>query len=306
MNNKHWWHKLSEALFFSNLFYGICAAALCLETIHQLNLPHLPWHFYVFTGLITTAFYIYAYLPQQLQKSSVNKRNQWYINHIKKLKFFNYIIVLSIILIGGWYTLLFAPNITKLPVWQIVFCGILLTVAILYYGIENNKLSVNLRKIGWLKPFIIGFVWAGTVSFLPILFSGFWHHHWFPLKYLFVFLFIKNMMFITVLCILFDIKDYAMDYNHHLQTHVVKFGLRNTIYKYVVPLIILGLIALYINAWLLHFNAYRLAINTLPFIAAVIVAFSLQKRRPIIYYLSVIDGLMLFKALCGIIGMYIK
>lgn len=228
------------------------------------------------------------------------------MNHYKALKLFNYSIVVSVILISAFYIKTFSSEIFNLPAWQILVCGILIIVAILYYGIENNKFSVNLRRIGWLKPFIIGFVWAGTVSFFPILFSGFWHHYSFPLKYLFMFLFIKNMMFITVLCVLFDIKDYAMDYNHHLQTHVVKFGLRNTIYKYVVPLIILGLIALYINAWLLHFNIYRIAINTLPFIAVLLVAFSLQKRRPILYYLSVIDGLMLFKALCGITAMYVQ
>jgi hypothetical protein len=33
------------------------------------------------------------------------------------------------------------------------------------------------------------------------------------------------------------------------------------------------------------------------------VAYSLSRRRPIIYYLVIIDGLMLVKAICGSVAM---
>jgi hypothetical protein len=41
----------------------------------------------------------------------------------------------------------------------------------------------------------------------------------------------------------------------------------------------------------------------IPFVALIAVAYSMHRRKSIFYYLIVIDGLMLVKALCGITAM---
>lgn len=110
-------------------------------------------------------------------------------------------------------------------------------------------------------------------------------------------------MFITVLCIMFDIKDYATDANQQLKTFVVTYGLRRTIFYIIIPLTILGLSAFLTYALTHHFSVGRIGLNFIPFLLILTVAFSLQKRRSIFFYLIIIDGLMLVKGLCGSLGM---
>jgi hypothetical protein len=120
-----------------------------------------------------------------------------------------------------------------------------------------------------------------------------------------MFLFFKNLMFIAVLCIMFDIKDYEMDYNLQLKTFVVNLGPVKTIGLIIIPLCILGLAAFLGFAIINHFGAARVIINTIPFILITLVAVALRRERNIFFYLVVIDGLMLIKAACGILGMMI-
>jgi hypothetical protein len=101
---------------------------------------------------------------------------------------------------------------------------------------------------------------------------------------------------------MFDIKDYAADYNHRIKTFVVQMGLRKTIYYILMPLCVLGLFSYILFVTIHHFPFTRIVFNTVPFLLLLLVAYSLQRRKPILYYLAVIDGLMLVKAGCGILG----
>jgi hypothetical protein len=51
-----------------------------------------------------------------------------------------------------------------------------------------------------------------------------------------------------------------------------------------------------------NFSPVTVLLNLIPFICLLVVAFSLHKPRKILYYLIVIDGLLLVKAICGITG----
>ena len=102
---------------------------------------------------------------------------------------------------------------------------------------------------------------------------------------------------------MFDVKDYASDYLKHLKTFVVNIGLRNTIFFILFPLAILGLFSFIIYAELHEFPLPRVVLNIIPFLLLITASFSLRKRRSILYYLIVIDGLMLVKGLCGTVAM---
>ena len=110
-------------------------------------------------------------------------------------------------------------------------------------------------------------------------------------------------MFVSLLSILFDIKDYATDSNQLLKTFVVKNGLRKTIFFIIIPLAFVGLGSYLIYGIANHFRTEKILLNSLPFIALLLVSWSMKKRKSIFYYLVVIDGLMLLKALCGIVAM---
>lgn len=113
-------------------------------------------------------------------------------------------------------------------------------------------------------------------------------------------------MFISVLCIMFDIKDYAMDYNAQLKTFVVKFGLRKTIFFIIIPLSLIGFGTFLAFGYVNHFPMQRLFLNGIPFLLLIAVAYSLHHRKSVLYYLIIIDGLMLVKALCGSLEMIQK
>ena len=181
--------------------------------------------------------------------------------------------------------------------------AVIAIVGVLYYGISLGKfLNINLRATGWLKPFLIGFVWAGVVTYIPVL----WYQAEHDMHYTFTILnswfFMKNFLYISLLAILFDIKDYAADHNRHLKTFVVRIGLRKTIFYIIIPLAFIGFIFLIVFATAAGFPALRIIINSIPFLLLIIVAWSMHRRKPILYYLAIIDGLMFVKAICGIMG----
>ena len=176
-------------------------------------------------------------------------------------------------------------------------------VGSLYYGVNMLSGRYNIRKIGWLKPFVIGFTWAGLVTVYPVLFYTVIHEQPYEPGWLVALLFIKNFMFVTVLCIMFDIKDYAADYVSRVRTFVVKIGLRKTIFYILVPLSVIGLGSFVYYAITSHFHPVKILLNTIPFILLLIAACSLRRRRSILYYLIIIDGLMLVKAVCGSVAM---
>jgi 4-hydroxybenzoate polyprenyltransferase len=176
--------------------------------------------------------------------------------------------------------------------------------AALYYGVNHRRLGrLSLRNIGWLKPFLIGFVWAGLVNIYPMMFFDIEHELEYVPDIIGILLFIKNFMFVTVLCIMFDIKDYAADHNLQLKTFVVKAGLRKTIFMILIPLSLLGLSSFILFGIIRHFSVLKIGLNVIPFLLLITVAYSLHRRKSIFYYLIVIDGLMLVKAVCGITAM---
>src|SRR5207244_4832441 len=94
-----------------------------------------------------------------------------------------------------------------------------------------------------------------------------------------VLLFIKNFMFVTVLCIMFDIKDYAADHNLQLKTFVVKAGLRKTIFLILIPLSLLGLSSFILFGVIRHFSILKILLNVIPFLFLIMVAYSIHRIK---------------------------
>jgi len=201
--------------------------------------------------------------------------------------------------------MVYATGIAALPFSYWLSIVILGLAALLYYGLlPTSGFKINLRNTGWLKAFVIGFVWAGTVSLLTVTVvkseSG--SSLLYPVFGLW--LFVKNWMFCTVNAIMFDIKDYAADSNKQLRTFVVRHGLRKTIFFVLIPLLCVGFLSILIFTHFMHFPAIPVLFNLLPFPLFLWAAWSLQKRHSLFYYLVVIDGIIMAKGLCGISGSF--
>lgn len=294
--------RIVKIVFFGNVFYGLCAVALSLETSIQLGYPVNGVLFYMLVFLATLLYYNMAYITEK-PSHSTNLRQVWYNENLSLIRIFHLLLTIVfagcilIFLFFHWQAVLHLP----LKTWLILFSFSF--VSALYYGFNHKAVARwNLRQIGWLKPFIIGFSWAGMVSVFPLVYYFIETGNPVKVSLFATLLFVKNFMFISLLCILFDIKDYATDFNLKLKTFVVKLGVRKTLFYIILPLTGIGLGSFLTYGILRHFSMLRLILNAIPFFLLILVTFSLQKRRPILYYLVIIDGLMLAKALCGIVA----
>jgi len=293
--------SLLEYIFFSNYFYGICAVALSVEASLQQRFPLNGVQYFGFIFICTVLYYTYPYIRRGSGKTT-NPRTNWYRNNYNLMRWNQVIITVILAISTIIFLSIYLNEITRMAVVNWLLVLIFPVVAALYYGISFLSRKYNLRTIGWLKPFIIGFTWAGLVTIYPVLFYVIINNIDYQFTWVSILLFLKNLMFIAVLCIMFDIKDYAFDCFCSLKTFVVKIGLRKTIFNILLPLSFTGLVSFISYAVAHQFPAMRIILNVIPFILLGIVAFSLRKRRSLLYYLSVVDGLMLAKAVCGTIA----
>ena len=287
-------------IFFGNIFYGICAVALAVEANVQLGMQVNEVGFYVLIFCVTVAYYLFAIIREQPLQEEQNVRMIWFSDnrkHIHLFLFFLLILILFICLFfikNNWHSL-YHLSYTN---WMLL--SIFPLAGIFYYGLAVSTFySFRLRYIGWLKPFIIGFCWSGLTVVFPVFYYCIKDERLFHFSPLAVGLFINNFMYITMLSILFDIKDYANDANSLLKTFVVINGLRKTIFMIVLPLSIFNLASFTTFEFLHQFKWESMLINFIPFIALIVVTWSMLKRKNIFYYLVIIDGMMLLKALCG-------
>ncbi len=297
-------NKLVKLIFFGNHFYGLCAIALSVEGSLQQGYPIPSPLYFVLAYASTVLFYSKAYIMTEVSDDIANLRSMWYARNRALMQITQLFFLLVLAVSGGYFLLSEWENLLQLNPEEWFMLGVFPLVSGLYYGIDNKLIgSFNLRNIGWLKPFIIGFTWAGIANIYPPLFYHITKGSHFEITLVGSFLFVKNFMFITILCIMFDIKDYAMDYNAQIKTVVVKLGLRRTIFYFIIPLCIIGLASFWIYALSRNFSTMKVLINTLPFLLIIVVAYTMHSRKSIFYYLMIIDGLMLVKALCGTLAM---
>lgn len=295
-------NKLIKFFFFGNYFYGLCAVFLAIETIVSLKIAIKSNFIYLFFLFFSTiVYYSFAYISIGKYSKEINERLSWYSQYKKNI-FFSVLFFCLIILICA-LVLFFdlKKSDLKLGATEWLFLLIFPIISILYYGFNFRVFgSFNLRSIGLIKPFIIGFVWAGLVSIYPEMLYNIQNGLHYKINLISFLFFFKNLIFISVLCIMFDIKDYAMDYNQKLKTFVVKIGLRKTIFYIIIPLCILCMISGMFYDLNHQFKLTKQLLNTLPYILTIIVAYFLMFRKSIFYYLIIIDGLMLIKAFFGI------
>jgi len=295
--------RLIKFIFFGNYFIGLLAIALTIESTVQLNLPFNSLSYYILIGLSPIIYYTYAYMGANKLTKTNNPRILWYIENdgfIRKSQVVLTVISLLAFLhiaINNFHSILYL----SFSYWIAVI--LILLAALLYYGLlPSYFFNLNLRNTGWLKPLIIGFVWACTANLLPLIVLKIETGINVSSSVLWIWLFVKNWMFCTVNAIMFDMKDYAIDANKELKTIVVRMGLRKTIFKVLIPLLIIGMSSLLIFTALANFKILTIIFNFIPFVLTLIVAYSLNKRKKILFYLIIIDGLILIKALCGIAG----
>lgn len=260
------------------------------------------WHYYVAVFCATVVFYTAAYITDGPVQTG-NLRSAWYGKHHRMVRAIQALFSAFVACYAVWFVWMRWPAVFHLSLFTFGLLASFPLAGLLYYGLSGKGIGrYNLRRIGWLKPFTIGFVWAGLVTVFPVVAHNIENGLPYMPNWIAALLFLKNFMYVTVLCIMFDVKDYAADHNLRIKTFVVTYGLRRTIFVILLPLCILGLGSFIAYGLVRHFGFVRIALNVIPFLALISVAYSMHRRHSILYYLIIIDGLMLVKAVCGSIA----
>lgn len=296
-------HPLVSFIFYGNYFMGVLGILLSVETCFQLHLPLNDLPFYLFLLTSVLFYYTYSYQQSSFAVKKPNPRTVWYIRHHQYIQWAQYIriVILAVLTVISFQY--YGKNISTVPLHLWVFTTLILLAAVLYYGLLPGKIwHINLRNTGWFKAFTIGFVWAGTVSIFPVIMlylEGKKIHVEMPLLYWY---FMKNFMFCTVNAIMFDLKDFEDDSNKDLLTFVVRFGIERTKYFILLPLACLGIIALTGFNYYEQYPKWHYWFNLIPFLLLIWTICSVDKNKTILYYLVIIDGLLVIKAICGILS----
>jgi hypothetical protein len=288
----------AAGFFYGNYFYGVCAVGLSVEATLQQELPLAPIPYYLAVFALSTWYYTLPYLQSSVYE---DPRTRWYMQHRKWVNISQVILLAYFGLYALFFIAHYGQQILKMSTEQWLLALAVPFIGVLYYGVHFDE-QYNLRRFGILKPFFIGFCWAGLTTLYPALWYRITQGQAEGLDPVGYRLFGKNLMFVALIGIMFDIKDYASDSKQRLYTFVVQTGLRNTLYTILLPLSVIGLAIFWAYAFISHFSTLRTVLNTLPFVGLLIAVFALKKRRSILYYLAMIDGLLLLKAICGSIA----
>ena len=286
-------------LLWSNHFYGIAASLLCIETTLTL-LKKPPTLFLVaFIYLSTVIYYTYAYFDES-KNGIYNERSQWYLQNKSYLKIRQLISILICLYIAV-FKLYLIDVFISLTIGLKLILIVAVLLSFLYYYAHLLLKKIQIRNKGFFKSISIACVWVVVTCVLPILVISNGNINFNPFDNFIVMYLFQQFLFILILAILFDIKDLNRDNDENVKTVVVKYGIKPTIYKFIIPLLLM-----YLGLSLFLFFRLNppLVYTILPFIVVFLLAlvtYLVQKRTAIHENILLIDGLIIVKALIGIV-----
>jgi 4-hydroxybenzoate polyprenyltransferase len=304
--------QIISTLFYGNIFYACCTVALCIETNLLAGQPLNSLPFYLVIGFATILFYsiIYYVSSKKINKEIVafdwKNRTVWYSYHRNYIRILLIISGIIIIASGIYFSVENFSRLFSLPVWKYFLLALFPLVSITYsFNVLPFKNLSILRQIGVLKPFILGFAWSGFVTLFPLFLLEIEGRSQNTNALPAYWLFIQNFVFISMLCIIFDIKDVQLDQKQKLRTIPVILGVQRTIYFVIIPLLIMNLLLKTIYMMANEMLVMQIIIRDLPNIVLIWLSLQVRQRKSTLYYLAVIDGMMLVKAITGIISTYL-
>ena len=265
--------QIIDFLVYSNLFISIAAFVFTLQTALVFDSALPASIFFAWTNFVAT-FILYNF--QRIYESTKEPKSErmlWYDRN-KKILFTLMLVFASL------YFNFFKDHYDKF------IEGLIAYVPISILSIAYFMPPFNLRKLPVLKIFIIGFVWLFSSSVIPLMYED----HTFvclknigskELEYI-----IAQFLFISALCIPFDIKDLENDRQSSVRTLPVHFGISKA-KKIGVVLFLLYIILANDGA---QFIAYLIP----GLLGAILTMYSHDKKHRHYFYV-LIDGLIILQ-----------
>lgn len=271
MKDKPAYPSFIKVLIYANIYIAICAASQVVLTQRLFGI-----HFDLRSASYTLFIMLSTYVQYNMQRGYViayangsTERSQWIIRY-KKTMLVSVFAALAILLCLCW-------ELSRASIIIMVAAEI---VATLYY-----MPPFNLRKHGYVKPFLLGAVWTISCGLVPLIENNMLDMNaWYYLG--------SQFCFISALCVLFDVKDSVGDYMGGVNTYANRLG---ALFAKVLAAILVMLAAGLF--WFIDLGlAAKMANAAVMLVSALFCFLSHDKKHPFFYYLY-IDGLMLLQSM---------
>jgi len=272
-----WLRKLSAFILFSSIFIALCAVALCIETNILLGVPLNNFSFYCFVFGATLVQYNLHYL---LKKAAVpnSERLRWSQKNRT---------IHVIFLFAGILLILF--SFFSFHLEHFVILAFLGCISVLYsFPFLPFGKRRRIKDYGFLKIITLALLWTLVTVWFPV--NGLETD-----RGLFTLVFAKRFVFMLVLCLLFDIRDIAIDSKEHINTLAVVLGKKKSYLLSYLLLLVFVLLALIQYFYLPQMNF--LIAMLISAIATWITIEITKKNNSDFIYLAGIDGMMFLQAL---------
>lgn len=204
--------KLVDWFLFTSLFTAFCALGLCMST-ERLISGDIPTLFTSLHALVFGAT-LAVYNTHILVRKSTPEQSDlcaWSLNN----KYWLYIFLVLGAVMG-------VTSMFFLPMSIIVASGIMGAFAFAYsVPILPFKNLKRVRDIGIVKIIVLAGVWTTATTILPILYQN-------KAIVNYPFEVIIRLVFISILCIAFDLRDMQTDARAHVNTVPILIGVKRS------------------------------------------------------------------------------
>lgn len=270
-----WIKKLVDFLLFTSIFVAVCAIAFCMETSVMLNVPFNNFSFYAFVFGATIVQYNLHYIVKKVAVKD-SARLAWSQGNKN---------IHLVLLIAGCILIVYSLFGFHLEHFIILF--ILGCISFLYsFPFIPFAQKKRIKDYGFLKIITLSLLWTLVTVWFPV--SG----RTFD-RGLFVFIFMKRLVFMFILCLLFDMRDIEVDRSENIRTLAVALGRKRS---YVLSYIVLLVFVLLSVAQYIYLPQIQFLIPMLISAAATLATIEITKKINSDYvYLAGIDGMMLLQ-----------
>ncbi len=264
-------YRLIVFIAYSNVFISICAASVVWYT-------HLVFKEELHAGILWITFgcTFVLYNTQQLFLSFLTVRKtseyeKWLSKNALLLA------LMAAVAISEIYPL-FTSTLRFLLTYAAAAA-----ISLLYFLPFSN-----LRAIPFLKSFIIGIVWVFICVMAPIDTAKFDMQN--------TFFWTSQLLFITALCVLFNIRD--MEHDHKAGTYTVPVLYGASMAKIFTVLLLSGYAVL---SYLAIPRMEGLCVTLIVFLASCLFTWGSSSKKHSFYYLYGVDGLILLQSILGFV-----
>jgi 4-hydroxybenzoate polyprenyltransferase len=264
-----------KLLVYANVFIAFCALSQVFLTYKVFPIPvNFKNNSYLLFVLLSTFLQYNVQRGYMISQNNYNTpRSQWLFKHKKSL-------FVSIIISIG--TVLFLCNsLSYLSIGIMVGAEV---VSSLYY-----LPPFNLRKHGYIKPFLIALIWVVSCGLVPLIENDL-------LTLNTVWFLVAQFFLVASLCVLFDVKDAEDDFLKGINTYANKFGIKTAKLLCIILLIGFCFCSLYFGITRHHHPPFYWVPTIVVDVTATALVLLAYNKHSFYYYL-IVDGMLLLQAI---------